>query len=144
MLLKLSLSINYIFMLNIFSIAILTSTCQSVSHFSRSGLPVHHQLPEFTQTHVHLVSDAIQPSHPFIWVNASTFLVKLKTCPWFSDPLCETHKMNFSGCSYDREISVLLWESYSWHSMDHTVRSLSFWVSSPCCLFCYGFQETWR
>ena len=28
------------------------------------GLPVHHQLPEFTQTHVHLVGDAIQPSHP--------------------------------------------------------------------------------
>ena len=30
----------------------------------QSGLPVHHQLPEFTQTHVHRVSDAIQPSHP--------------------------------------------------------------------------------
>ena len=30
---------------------------------STPGLPVHHQLPEFTQTHVHLVSDAIQPSH---------------------------------------------------------------------------------
>ena len=29
-----------------------------------SGLPVHHQLPEFTQTHDHWVSDAIQPSHP--------------------------------------------------------------------------------
>ena len=28
------------------------------------GLPVHHQLPESTQTHVHWVSDAIQPSHP--------------------------------------------------------------------------------
>ena len=28
------------------------------------GLPVHHQFPEFTQTHVHRVSDAIQPSHP--------------------------------------------------------------------------------
>ena len=28
------------------------------------GFPVHHQLPEFTQTHVHRVSDAIQPSHP--------------------------------------------------------------------------------
>ena len=28
------------------------------------GFPVHHQLPEFTQTHVHQVSDAIQPSHP--------------------------------------------------------------------------------
>ena len=31
---------------------------------SMPGLPVHHQLPEFTQTHVHRVSDAIQPSHP--------------------------------------------------------------------------------
>ena len=31
---------------------------------STLGLPVHHQLPEFTQTHVHRVSDAIQPSHP--------------------------------------------------------------------------------
>ena len=30
----------------------------------QTGLPVHHQLPEFTQTHVHWVSDAIQPSHP--------------------------------------------------------------------------------
>ena len=31
---------------------------------STPGLPVHHQLLEFTQTHVHRVSDAIQPSHP--------------------------------------------------------------------------------
>ena len=31
---------------------------------SMPGLPVHHQLPEFTETHVHQVSDAIQPSHP--------------------------------------------------------------------------------
>ena len=31
---------------------------------STPGLPVHHQLQEFTQTHVHRVSDAIQPSHP--------------------------------------------------------------------------------
>ena len=31
---------------------------------STPGLPVHHQLPEFTQTHAHRVSDAIQPSHP--------------------------------------------------------------------------------
>ena len=55
---------------------------------STPGLPVHHQLPEFTQTHIHHVSDAIQPSHPlsspsppapnpsqhqnlFQWVNSS-------------------------------------------------------------------------
>ena len=31
---------------------------------STPGLPLHHQLPEFTQTHVHRVGDAIQPSHP--------------------------------------------------------------------------------
>ena len=31
---------------------------------STPGLPVHHQLPEFTQTHIHQVSDSIQPSHP--------------------------------------------------------------------------------
>ena len=30
---------------------------------SKPGLPVHHQLPEFTQTHLHWVGDAIQPSH---------------------------------------------------------------------------------
>ena len=33
---------------------------------STSGLPVHHQLPEFTQTHIHWVGDAIQPSHPLL------------------------------------------------------------------------------
>ena len=33
---------------------------------STPGLPVHHQLPEFTQTHVHRVSDAIPPSHPLL------------------------------------------------------------------------------
>ena len=32
---------------------------------STPGLPVHHHLPEFTQTHVHRVRDAIQPSHPW-------------------------------------------------------------------------------
>ena len=61
---------------------------------SRPGLPVHHQLPEFTQTHIHWVSDAIQPSHPlsspsppapdpsqnqslFQWVNSSHEVAKV-------------------------------------------------------------------
>ena len=47
------------------------SSVQSLSHvrlcnpmnLSMPGLPVHHHLPEFTQTHVHQVGDAIQPSH---------------------------------------------------------------------------------
>ena len=37
--------------------------CNPMNH-STPGLPVHHHLPEFTQTHVHRVRDAIQPSHP--------------------------------------------------------------------------------
>ena len=37
------------------------------------GLPVHHQLPEFTQTHVHWVSDAIQPSHPLSSLSPPAF-----------------------------------------------------------------------
>ena len=61
---------------------------------STPGLPVHHQLPEFIQTHVHWVSDAIQPSHPlsspsppalnpsqhqslFQWVNCSHEVAKV-------------------------------------------------------------------
>ena len=49
-----------------------SSSVQSLSHVwlcdpmdcSTPGLPVHHRLPELTQTHVHQVGDAIQPSHP--------------------------------------------------------------------------------
>ena len=67
--------------------------CDPMNH-SMPGLPVHHQLPEFTQTHVHRVSDAIQPSHPllspsrlapnpsqhqslFQWVNSSHEVAKV-------------------------------------------------------------------
>ena len=39
--------------------------CDPMNH-STPGLPVHHQPPEFTQTHVHQVDDAIQPSHPLL------------------------------------------------------------------------------
>ena len=39
--------------------------CDPMNH-NTPGLPVHHQLLEFTQTHVHWVGDAIQPSHPLV------------------------------------------------------------------------------
>ena len=46
------------------AVALLCPTlCDHMNH-STSGLPVHRQLPEFTQTHVHRVGDAIQPPHP--------------------------------------------------------------------------------
>ena len=46
------------------SVAQLGPTLCDPMNCSMPGLPVHHQLLEFTQTHVHRASDAIQPSHP--------------------------------------------------------------------------------
>ena len=48
------------------SVAQSCPTLCSPVDYSTSGLPVHHQLSEFTQTHVHWVGDAIQPSHPLL------------------------------------------------------------------------------
>ena len=48
------------------SVAQLCPTLCDPMNRSTPGLPVHHQLLEFTQTHVHRVSDAIQPSHPVV------------------------------------------------------------------------------
>jgi len=56
--------------LPLFSLVQFSSVAQSCPtlcdpmDYSTPGLPVHHQLMEFTQTHVHQVSDPIQPSHP--------------------------------------------------------------------------------
>ena len=62
---------------------ILISQCSSVAQLcpalcnpmgcSMPGFPVHHQLPEFTQTDVHQASDAIQPSHPLSSPSPPTF-----------------------------------------------------------------------
>ena len=53
--------------LQTFSVSSVTQSCPTLCdpmNRSTPGLPVHHQLLEFTQTHVHQVSDAIQSSHP--------------------------------------------------------------------------------
>ena len=50
-----------------FQFSSVTQSCPTLCdpmNRSTPGLPVHHQLPEFTQTHVHRIGDAIQPSHP--------------------------------------------------------------------------------
>ena len=76
------------------SVAQLCPTLWDPMNRSTPGFPVHHQLLEFTQTHVHRVSDAIQPSHPllspsppapnpsqhqslFQWVNSSHEVAKV-------------------------------------------------------------------
>ena len=52
---------------------------------STPGLPVHHRLPGFTQTHVHRVCDAIQPSHPLV--------IPFSSCPQ-SLPASESFPMS--------------------------------------------------
>ena len=52
--------------LKMFQFSSVTQSCLTLCHpmdCSMPGFPVHHQLPEVSQTHVHQVSDAIQPSH---------------------------------------------------------------------------------
>ena len=83
--------------LDMHQIRSVTQTCPTLfdpMNWSTPGLPVHHQLPEFTETHVHRVNDAIQPSHPlsspsplasnpsqhqslFQWVNSSHEVAKV-------------------------------------------------------------------
>ena len=53
-------------------ICLVVSLCNPMDH-SMSGLPAHHQLLEFSQTHVHWVRDAIQPSHPLSSTSPPTF-----------------------------------------------------------------------
>ena len=48
------------------SVPQLCPTLRDPMDYSMPGFPVHHQLPEPTQTHVHHVGDAIQPSHPLL------------------------------------------------------------------------------
>ena len=55
------------------SVAQLCPTLCNSMDCSTPGLPVHHQLPRFTQTHVHWVSDAIQPSRPLSSPSPPTF-----------------------------------------------------------------------
>ena len=44
------------------------------------GLPVYHDLPEFTQTHAHRVGDAIQPSHPLLYPSPPTLNISQHQC----------------------------------------------------------------
>ena len=58
---------SFLFILG--SVSSVAQSCLTIHNsmdYSTPGLPVHHQFPEFTQTHLHWLSDAIQPSHPVI------------------------------------------------------------------------------
>ena len=85
---------------------------------STPSLPVHHQLPEFTQTHVHQVSDVIQPSHPL-------------SSPSAPAPSPSQHQSLFQWVSSSHEVAKVLefWLQHhsitSWEIDGETVETVS-------------------
>ena len=81
-----SLPLNHI--LHFSSVSQSCPTFYDPMNHSMRGLPVHHQLPEFTQTHVHCVGDAIQPSHPLSYPSPPAFNVSQHQglFKWVSSP----------------------------------------------------------
>ena len=86
------------------------------------GLPVHHQLPEFTQTHVHRVSDAIQPSHPL-------------SSPSPPAPNPSQHQSLFQRVNASHEVAKVLEFQLQHHSLKRNPRAdllQNGLVGSPC------------
>ena len=89
---------------------------------STLGLPVHHQLPEFTQTHVHRVADAIQPSHPL-------------SSPSPPDPNPSQHQSLFQWGNSSHEVAKVLefqlqHQSFQWIFRTDFLQNWLVW--SPC------------
>ena len=79
---------------------------------STPGLPVHHQLPEFTQTHAHQVGDAIQPSHPL-------------SSPSPPAPNPSNHQGLFQSVNFSHEVAKVLGVSASASVLPMNTQDLS-------------------
>ena len=104
------------------SIAQLCLTLCNPTDCNMPGLPVYHQLSEFTQTHVHWVSDAIQPSHPLSSPSPPTFNLS-------------QHQGLFTWVSSSHQVSKVLEFQLQRHSFQWIFRTdfLQDWlVGSPC------------
>ena len=80
------------------SVSSVSQSCPTVCDpvdYSMLGLPVHHQLPEYTQTHVNWVGDAIQPSHPLLSLSPPTFNLS-------------QHQGIFQWVSYSHQVAKVL------------------------------------
>ena len=75
------------------------------------GFPVHHQFPELAQTHVHRVSDAIQPSHPL-------------SSPSPPAPNPSQHQSLFQWVNSSHEVAKILSFSFSIKILKHILKSL--------------------
>ena len=83
---------------------------------SMPGLPVHHQLPEFTQTHIHRVSDAIQPSHPL----SSPSLPALNPSQRQSFPVSQLFSWGGQSTGVSALASVLPKNTQDWSPLEWT------------------------
>ena len=104
------------------SVAQLCPTLCDPKNRSTPGLPVHHQIPEFTQTHVHWVSDAIHPSHPL-------------SSPSPPAPNPSQHQNLFQWVNSSHEVAKVLEFQLQHHSFQRTTRSdllQNGLVGSPC------------
>ena len=90
--------------------------CDPMNH-STPGLPVHHQLQQFTLTHVHWVSDAIQPSHPPLSPSPPTFNLS-------------QHQGLFKWVSSSYQVAKVLEFHLQYQSYQWTPRTGP--VASPC------------
>ena len=113
----------WICMLSLNSVALLCLTLCDHMNCSTPGLPVHHQLPEFTQTHVHRVGDAIQPSHSLL--SPSPPALNLSQ-----------HQNLFKWVSSSHQVAKLLEFQLQHQSFHWTLRTdllSDGLVGSPCC-----------
>ena len=92
------------------SVAQLCPTLCNPVNRSTPGLSVHHQLPEFTQTHVHWVGDAIQPSHPL-------------SSPSPPAPNPSQHQSLFQWINSSHEVAKVLEFQLQHHSFQRTPRT---------------------
>ena len=105
-----------------FSRSVVCPTLCDPMNRSIPGLPVHHQLPEFTQTHVHRVGDAIQPSHP---------LSSFSSCPQSlpasgSFPMSQLFSWGGQSIGVSTSASVLPINTQDWCPLGWTG-----WISLP-------------
>ena len=89
---------------------------------SMPGLPIHHQLPESTQTHVHSVGDAIQPSHPLLTLSPPALNLS-------------QHQGLFKWVSFPHQVAKVLEFQLQHQSLQWTPRIYLLYdglVGSPC------------
>ena len=114
--------LEYLFCTVLSSVAQSCPTLHDPMNCSTPGLPVHHQLSQFTQTHIHQVSDAMQPSHPL-------------SSPSPPAPNPSQHQSLFQWVNSSHEVAKVLGFQLQHHSFQRNPRAdllRNGLVGSPC------------